>query len=109
MGRALEAWLSGGDDSLEALFGVLESRWLAEGYADEATEARWYAKAERALARFHGAESSRRARVIGFGSIGFQRCRRVTGDVRSGFPPDASRGELIVRGKSVFSDGEVPG
>ena len=63
--RALEAWLSSGDISLEALFGALRARWLAGGYPDESTEARWYAKAERALARFHGAESSRRARVIG--------------------------------------------
>jgi RecB family exonuclease len=63
--RALETWLSSGDDSLEALFDALRSRWLADGYPDEATEARWYAKAERTLARFHGEESSRRARVIG--------------------------------------------
>ena len=63
--RALETWLSGGDDSIEALFDALHRRWLAEGYPDEATEARWYSKAERTLARFHGEESSRRARVIG--------------------------------------------
>jgi DNA helicase-2/ATP-dependent DNA helicase PcrA len=63
--RALETWLSGGDDSLEALFEALRSRWLAEGYPDEATEARWYAKAERTLARFQGDESSRRTRTIG--------------------------------------------
>lgn len=63
--RALEAWLSGGDDSLEALSSALRSRWLAEGYPDEAAEARWYAKAERTLARFHGEESSRRSRVVG--------------------------------------------
>jgi len=63
--RALETWLSGGDDSLEALFDALQSRWLADGYPDEATEARWYAKAERTLARFHGEESSRRSKLIG--------------------------------------------
>jgi RecB family exonuclease len=63
--RALETWLSSGDDSLEALFGALRGRWLAEGYPDEAAEARWYAKAERTLARFHNDESSRRTRVIG--------------------------------------------
>ena len=63
--RALETWLSGGDDSLEALFEALRARWLGEGYPDEAAEARWYAKAERTLARFHGEESSRRSRVIG--------------------------------------------
>ena len=63
--RALEAWLSSGDDSLEALFEALRARWLGEGYPDETAEARWYAKAERTLARFHKEESSRRARVIG--------------------------------------------
>jgi DNA helicase-2/ATP-dependent DNA helicase PcrA len=63
--RALETWLSGGDDSLEALFQALRRRWISEGYPDEAAQARWYAKAERTLARFHGEESSRRARVIG--------------------------------------------
>jgi RecB family exonuclease len=63
--RALEAWLSSGDDSMEALSGALRSRWLAEGYPDEAAESRWYAKAERTLARFHDEESSRRSRVIG--------------------------------------------
>ena len=63
--RALETWLPGGDDSMEALFGALHARWISDGYPDEATETRWYAKAERALARFHGAESSRRARLIG--------------------------------------------
>ncbi|HXT02203.1 MAG TPA: PD-(D/E)XK nuclease family protein [Elusimicrobiota bacterium] len=63
--RALEAWLSSGDDSLEALFGALQSRWLAEGYPDEATEARWYGKAERTLARFFDEESSRRSKLIG--------------------------------------------
>ena len=65
MHRALEAWLAGGDDSLQALFGALHARWISEGFPDEATEARWYAKGERTLARFHGEESSRRARVIG--------------------------------------------
>jgi DNA helicase-2/ATP-dependent DNA helicase PcrA len=63
--RALETWLSGGGDSLEALFDALQRRWLSEGYADEAEEARWYAKAERTLARFHGEEAARRARVVG--------------------------------------------
>jgi DNA helicase-2/ATP-dependent DNA helicase PcrA len=63
--RALETWLPSGDDSLEALFEALRARWLAEGYPDEASEARWYAKAERTLARFHNEESSRRTRVIG--------------------------------------------
>jgi DNA helicase-2/ATP-dependent DNA helicase PcrA len=63
--RALESWLPAGDDSLEALFEALRARWLPDGYPDEKTEARWYAKAERTLARFHGEESSRRARVIG--------------------------------------------
>ncbi len=63
--RALENWLTRGDDSLDALFEALRSRWLTDGYPDEKTEARWYAKAERVLARFHGEESSRRARLIG--------------------------------------------
>jgi DNA helicase-2/ATP-dependent DNA helicase PcrA len=63
--RALESWLTSGDDSLEALFEALRARWRAEGYPDEAAEARWYAKAERTLARFQNEESSRRARVIG--------------------------------------------
>ena len=63
--RTLEAWLSSGDDSSDALLGALRSRWLSEGYADEAAEARWYAKAERTLSRFRDEESSRRSRVIG--------------------------------------------
>lgn len=63
--RALEAWLGGGDRSLEALFDALHSRWIPEGYPDEATEARWYAKAERTLARFQREEESRRARTVG--------------------------------------------
>jgi DNA helicase-2/ATP-dependent DNA helicase PcrA len=63
--RALETWLSGGDDSLEALFEALRARWLGEGYPDEAAEARWYGKAERTLARFCNEEASRRSRVIG--------------------------------------------
>lgn len=62
--RALERWLSGGDDSLDALFDALHRGWLAEGYPDEATEARWYAKAERVLSRFHGEEMGRRARTV---------------------------------------------
>lgn len=63
--RALESWLRAGDDSLDALIDALESRWMTDGYPDEATESRWYAKAERALTRFHGEESARRARTIG--------------------------------------------
>lgn len=62
--RALEAWLSGGDDALEALFDCLQSEWISQGYPDEATESRWYQKAERTLARFQGEEASRRARVV---------------------------------------------
>jgi DNA helicase-2/ATP-dependent DNA helicase PcrA len=62
--RALERWLLSNDDSLDSLFACLHSGWLSQGYPDEATEARWYAKAERTLARFHGEESSRRARTI---------------------------------------------
>lgn len=63
--RALERWLARGDDSLDALFDSLQGAWLSTGYPDEATESRWYAKAERVLSRFHGEETSRRARVIG--------------------------------------------
>jgi DNA helicase-2/ATP-dependent DNA helicase PcrA len=62
--RALEAWHTAGDDSLEALLEALRSRWLSEGYPDEGAEARWFGKAERALARFHEAERSRRTRVV---------------------------------------------
>ncbi|MBI3565099.1 MAG: PD-(D/E)XK nuclease family protein [Elusimicrobia bacterium] len=62
--RALERWLTRGDDSLDALFDCLQGGWLSQGYPDEATEARWYAKAERVLSRFHGEETSRRARTI---------------------------------------------
>ncbi len=50
---------------MEALFEALRRRWLPEGYPDEAAEARWYSKAERTLARFHGEESSRRTKLIG--------------------------------------------
>jgi RecB family exonuclease len=63
--RALETWLTRGDDGLEALLESLRARWLTDGYPDEKTETRWYAKAERTLARFHQEESSRRARVVG--------------------------------------------
>jgi RecB family exonuclease len=63
--RALEGWLSQGDDSLEALLEILHARWISEGYPDEAGEARWHSKAERVLTRFHQEESSRRARIIG--------------------------------------------
>jgi DNA helicase-2/ATP-dependent DNA helicase PcrA len=62
--RALETWLSGGDDSLDALHEALRTRWLSDGYPDEGAEARWYAKAERVLSRFHGEELSRRTRLI---------------------------------------------
>ena len=62
--RALETWLRGGDLSLEALLSALRSRWLASGYPDEDTEARWFAKGERALTRFYGEEESRRARTV---------------------------------------------
>ncbi len=62
--RALERWLLSGDDCREALFDCLRSSWLSQGYPDERVEARWRAKAERALSRFHREESSRRARTI---------------------------------------------
>jgi DNA helicase-2/ATP-dependent DNA helicase PcrA len=62
--RAIEAWLEGGDDSLEALREALASQWNDRGYASEDEEARWYSKAERALARFHREESSRRAKTV---------------------------------------------
>lgn len=62
--RALEAWLASGDDSIDAMFDALKSRWLTDGYPDETTEARWYSKAERTLARFHGEELSRRSRAV---------------------------------------------
>ena len=62
--RALEHWLQGGDLSLESLRASLRSRWLTSGYPDEDEEARYFAKAERALTRFYGEEESRRARVI---------------------------------------------
>jgi len=63
--RALEAWLSGGDDALDALLGALKSCWLKEGYPDRATEKRWRVKAERALTRLHEDESARRSRAVG--------------------------------------------
>lgn len=62
--RALEAWLESGEISLESLLSALRSRWLTTGYPDEEAEARWFAKAERALTRFHGEEESRRARTV---------------------------------------------
>ena len=62
--RALDAWLSGGDDSLDSLQDALRSRWLTDGYADEGAEARWFSKAERVLARFREEELSRRTRLI---------------------------------------------
>lgn len=62
--RALEAWLRSGELSLESLLEALNACWLASGYPDEDVEARWRAKAERALSRFYGAEQSRRARTV---------------------------------------------
>ncbi len=63
--RALESWLSSGERSLDALIDALRAAWITEGYSDESAESRGYAKAERILTRFHGDESSRRARTIG--------------------------------------------
>ena len=63
--RALEAWLRGGERTLESLHGALRLQWLAQGYPDEDAEARSYSKAERVLIRFHAAEGARRARTIG--------------------------------------------
>ncbi len=62
--RALEAWLRGGELSLESLREALNACWLTSGYPDEEAEARWHAKAERALSRFYGEEQSRRARTV---------------------------------------------
>lgn len=62
--RALEDWLLRGGVSLESLLESLRSKWLTDGYPDEAAEARWYSKAERVLTRFHAEESSRRSRLI---------------------------------------------
>jgi len=62
--RALETWLRSKDDSLDALHEALRSRWISDGYPDEGVEARWYAKAERALTRFREDELARRVRVI---------------------------------------------
>ncbi|NNN07515.1 MAG: PD-(D/E)XK nuclease family protein [Elusimicrobia bacterium] len=62
--RALEAWLSGGDDSEDALSRALRAAWRGDGYPDEDAESRWYSKAERALLRFRDEELSRRSRVI---------------------------------------------
>lgn len=64
MHRALEAWLESGEVSLESLLSFLRSRWLTDGYPDEDSEARAYAKAVRVMTRFHGEEESRRARTV---------------------------------------------
>ena len=63
--RALEAWLRGGERTLDSLLDALAGQWLAQGYPDEETESRWRTKAERALERFHEAEESRRSRLVG--------------------------------------------
>lgn len=62
--RAIEAWTEGGDDALDALREALDAHWQDYGYADEAEESRWRAKAERVLARFHGAAASRRSKTV---------------------------------------------
>lgn len=62
--RAIEAWRDAGDDSLDALLDALDAHWDDRGYADEAEESRWRRKAERALSRWHGEETSRRAKVV---------------------------------------------
>ena len=62
--RALEAWLRGGERTIESLHDALRSQWLGGGYPDEDAEARWYSKAERVLSRFHGEEENRRSRTI---------------------------------------------
>lgn len=63
--RALEAWLRGGERSLDSLLDALRSQWLVSGYPDEETERRWCAKGERALTAFFHQEESRRTRTIG--------------------------------------------
>ncbi|MBI4060882.1 MAG: PD-(D/E)XK nuclease family protein [Elusimicrobia bacterium] len=63
--RALEAWLRGGERTLESLHEALRAQWLSAGYPDEDAEARWYSKAQRILHRFHGEEESRRSRTVG--------------------------------------------
>ena len=63
--RALETWLRGGERTIDSIHEALRARWLSQGYPDEATEGRWYAKAERILSRFHSEEESRRTRTIG--------------------------------------------
>lgn len=63
--RALEAWLRGGERTLESLHEALRAQWLAQGYPDEDAEARWYSKAQRVLHRFHSQEDSRRSRTVG--------------------------------------------
>lgn len=62
--RALEDWLLRGEMSLESLLDSLRSKWLTDGYPDDQSEARWFAKARRVLTRFHAEESSRRSRLI---------------------------------------------
>jgi RecB family exonuclease len=62
--RAIEEWAAGGDDSLDALLDALDSQWRDFGYAGEDEESRWRKKAERALTRWHAAETSRRAKVV---------------------------------------------
>ncbi len=62
--RALEDWLSSGDDSEEALSAALRAAWRRDGYADEDEESRWRLKAERALHRQREVELSRRSRVV---------------------------------------------
>lgn len=63
--RALEAWLSGGERTLESLREALDGAWLRQGYPDAKDEARWRAKAGRVLDDFHRAEESRRSRTAG--------------------------------------------
>lgn len=63
--RALEAWLRGGERTLESLLDALKTQWLPQGYADEDAESRAFSKAERVLTRFHGEEGGRRARTVG--------------------------------------------
>lgn len=63
--RALEAWLRGGERTLESLYDALKSQWLATGYADEDAESRAFSKAKRVLERFHGEEENRRSRLVG--------------------------------------------
>lgn len=62
--RTLEAWLRGGELTREALLDAYRARWMSGGYPDEASESRYFAKGERALARFYGEEESRRSRTL---------------------------------------------